>query len=89
MSDALVLQIGRTALTMALLLSGPMLAASLVVGIVVSVLQALTQVNDATVSFVPKILVVFLALALAGPWLLSTLVTFTISLFRTLPEMVR
>jgi flagellar biosynthetic protein FliQ len=83
------MDLGRGAVAMTLLLAAPMLLAALVVGLVVSVVQALTQINEATLTFVPKILAVFAALAVAGPWLLSTLLTYTVELFNLLPAMVR
>ncbi len=89
MTELGALELGRNALMTTLLLSAPMLIVALVVGLVVSVLQALTQINEATLAFVPKILAVFAALALAGPWLISTLLSYTVSLFNSLPNMVR
>ncbi len=89
MNELVVMDLGRGAVAMTLLLAAPMLLAALVVGLVVSVVQALTQINEATLTFVPKILAVFAALAAAGPWLLSTLLTYTVELFNLLPAMVR
>ncbi len=89
MNELVVMDLGRGAVAMTLLLAAPMLLAALVVGLVVSVVQALTQINEATLTFVPKILAVFAALAVAGPWLLSTLLTYTVELFNLLPAMVR
>jgi flagellar biosynthetic protein FliQ len=88
-NELVVMDLGRGAVAMTLLLAAPMLLAALVVGLVVSVVQALTQINEATLTFVPKILAVFAALAVAGPWLLSTLLTYTVELFNLLPAMVR
>lgn len=85
----MVLELGRRALEVTLLLCAPMLLAALVVGLVISVVQALTQVNEVTLSFVPRILAVFGALAIAGPWLLTTMVGYTVGLFNALPGMVR
>jgi flagellar biosynthetic protein FliQ len=56
---------------------------------VISIVQAITQINEVTLSFVPKILAVFGALALAGPWLMSTMLSYTVQLFTMLPNMVR
>jgi flagellar biosynthetic protein FliQ len=66
-----------------------MMAAALVVGLLISVFQALTQINEQTLTFVPKILAVFGALLVAGPWLLNSLVGYTTGLFTMLPAMVR
>jgi flagellar biosynthetic protein FliQ len=71
------------------MLAAPMLIAALVVGLVISVVQAVTQINEVTLSFVPKILAVFAALAVAGPWLISTALSYTVTLFNMLPNMVR
>jgi flagellar biosynthetic protein FliQ len=65
-----------------------MLMTALVVGLLISVVQALTQINEVTLSFVPKILAVFAAMAVAGPWLISTMLTYTVTLFNSLPAMV-
>jgi len=89
MNELTVLELGRNALATTALLSAPMLAAALVVGLVVSILQALTQVQEATLAFVPKILAVLAVLAVAGPWLLNTLLSYTISIFTALPTLVR
>ncbi len=89
MTEMGALELGRNALVMTLLLSAPVLLAALVVGLVVSIVQALTQINEQTLSFVPKILAVFGALAITGGWLMSTLLGYTVDLFNSLPQMVR
>ena len=68
------LHFGQQGLAMLLMVAAPVLLAVLVVGLVVSVLQAATQINEATLSFVPKILAAVVVLVVAGPWMLSTLV---------------
>jgi flagellar biosynthetic protein FliQ len=85
----MALELGKRALEITLLLCAPMLMTALVVGLLISVVQALTQINEVTLSFVPKILAVFAALAIAGPWLISTMLTYTVTLFNSLPSMVR
>ncbi len=70
------LHLGQQGLAILLTVAAPVLLAVLVVGLVVSVLQAATQINEATLSFVPKILAVVAVLAVAGPWMLSTLVDY-------------
>ena len=62
---------------------------TLVIGVAVSVFQAMTQIQEATLSFVPKIIAVVVAFIVFGPWMLGTLVTFTQNLFRALPTMIR
>jgi flagellar biosynthesis protein FliQ len=89
MSELLVIDLGRNAITLTLLLSAPMLGVALLVGLLVGIVQALTQINEVTLSFVPKILAVFAALAVAGPWLISTMLSYTVGLFNSLPSMVR
>ena len=89
MNELAVIELGRNALVTTLLLAAPMLLAALVVGLVVGIVQAMTQINEATLSFVPKILAIFGVLAFAGPWLMGTLLTYTVGLFNMLPRMVR
>jgi flagellar biosynthetic protein FliQ len=89
MNELSALDIGRNAVTMSLMLAAPMLIVAMIVGLVIGVVQALTQINEVTLSFVPKILAVFGVLAIAGPWLISTMLTYTVDLFTSLPGMVR
>jgi len=77
MSEEFVLALGKDAVTTALVVAAPILAFSLITGLLVSVLQAVTQINEVTLTFVPKILAVFAALALFGPWSMRVLVGFT------------
>ncbi|MCC6749818.1 MAG: flagellar biosynthesis protein FliQ [Deltaproteobacteria bacterium] len=85
-SDQLV-QVVREGLFLVLLVSAPPLAASLVVGLLMSLLQATTQLQDQTLSFVPKLAVVLVSLAITGPWMGAQLVRFTEALFRLLPAL--
>ena len=71
-----------------LLLAGPLLLTALLTGLLVSLFQAATQINEMTLSFIPKILAVFTVLVLAGPWLLGLITTFTRELFGNIPSMV-
>jgi flagellar biosynthetic protein FliQ len=71
-----VLSAGQQGLTVLLMVSAPVLLAVLVVGLVVSIFQAATQINEATLSFVPKIVAAVAVLGVAGPWMLSTLVEY-------------
>ena len=84
-----VIAIGRSALELTLALAGPVLLFGLVAGLAVSVFQALTQINEITLTFIPKIAATLAALVLFGPWMLARLVTFTTTLFQSLPEYVR
>jgi flagellar biosynthetic protein FliQ len=88
MSETFVLEISRQALQVALLVAMPMLAASLLVGIVVSLIQVATSLQDATLTFVPKIITVAAALLLAGNWMIHTLLDFTRRIFAALPAVL-
>jgi len=88
-SEELVLNIGREALYTALLVAGPLLLLSLSVGLIVSIFQATTQIQEQTLSFVPKIVAVLLGLALFGPWILQTMREFTIRLVTSIPTVLR
>ncbi len=89
MTPDMVAEIGRQALETTLLVSAPMLGLSLVVGLLVSLFQAMTQINEATLTFVPKMLAVFVATLLFFPWMLGVLVTFMTNLLTNIPYYVR
>ena len=80
--------IGQQAIQMALLISAPMLLAALVIGFVISVLQAATQINEMTLSFIPKLLGVFGVLVVAGPWMLESLIDYMQRLFTSIPAVI-
>ena len=80
--------IGQQALLVMLLLAAPMLLTSLVVGLIVSVLQAATQINEMTLSFIPKLIAIAATLALAGPWMLKVIVDYARKLFGSIPGLV-
>lgn len=88
MSSIMVSDIFRDAIFHILILSAPMLLSALIVGLVISVFQATTQIQEQTLSFVPKVLAIFLVLMLAGPWLLTTLVEFTLSIFNQIGNVI-
>jgi flagellar biosynthesis protein FliQ len=83
-----VLSAGQQGLWMLLMVSAPVLLVVLVVGLVVSIFQAATQINEATLSFVPKIIGAVAVLAIAGPWMLSTLVEYVRSVLLAIPSAV-
>jgi len=83
-----VLSTGQNGLMMLLLISAPVLLTVLVVGLVVSIFQAATQINEATLSFVPKVVAAVAVLAVAGPWMLSSLVEFIRGTLMAIPGMV-
>ena len=89
MSPELVKDIGAEVLKTTLIVSGPVLLISLVVGVAISFIQAITQVQEFTLTFVPKILAVFLCLFILLPWITSVLVNFTEHLFQNIPLYVR
>ncbi len=89
MSEELILKLGQDTLKTTAMLSGPLLASALVVGLLVSVFQAVTQINEATLTFIPKMIVVGVVLMLAAPWMLDIISHFTVQLFEGITEMVR
>ena len=88
MTPELVMNIGRQAIEMTLVLSGPLLLAALVIGLIISVFQAATQINEQTLSFIPKLLGMLLTLILAGPWMLQTMVDYIRRLFENIPQII-
>ncbi|MER3425162.1 MAG: flagellar biosynthetic protein FliQ [Nitrospiraceae bacterium] len=86
MTPDAVIEIGRRAIETMLLVSAPMLGLSLVIGLLVSLFQALTQINEATLTFVPKIVAIFVAVLIFFPWMLGTLVSFMTWLLTSIPE---
>ncbi len=88
MNSADVLSLGRQALELTALLSAPVLLSALVVGLLIGILQAATQINEMTLAFVPKLIVTVVALLIAGPWMLELLIGFTERLLEGIPEMI-
>ncbi|HRE54313.1 MAG TPA: flagellar biosynthesis protein FliQ [Candidatus Competibacter sp.] len=88
MTPETVLTLGQRALELGVLLSAPLLLSALVIGVLISLFQAATQINEMTLSFVPKLLVLVLVLVLAGPWMLELLVDFTRALFKDIPNLI-
>jgi flagellar biosynthesis protein FliQ len=83
-----VIQLAMEALEVGLKVSMPFLLAGLVVGLVISVFQAVTQIQEQTLTFIPKIVGMGLVLVIAGPWMLSEVVTYTAQLYGSIPELV-
>lgn len=81
MSQAEVVNVVQQALYTVMIIAAPMLAVALTVGLVVSIFQAATQINEQTLSFVPKVIGVFVAIIIFGPWMLNKLMDFTVRLF--------
>lgn len=88
MTPESVIQIGRHALEMTLLVSAPLLLAALAVGLLVSVFQAATQINEMTLSFIPKLVAILVAMVLAGPWMITTMTDYMRQLLENLPFMI-
>lgn len=89
MTDVTVLQLAQNALFVALKVSAPVLGLSLIAGLMVSIFQAATQIQETTLTFVPKILAMVAALFIFGPWMLHTLVDYTSGMMIDLPKYVQ
>ncbi|MCQ9615999.1 flagellar biosynthesis protein FliQ [Paenalcaligenes niemegkensis] len=89
MTSEVVMTMTYMALKTALILAGPLLLVTLIVGLVISIFQAATQINEMTLSFIPKLLAVGIAVVILGPWLISTMVDYMQNLFLQLPNMVQ
>jgi flagellar biosynthetic protein FliQ len=89
MSEMIIIDLGRKTLMMVLLLSGPMLILSLVVGLIVSVFQAATQINEMTLTFIPKLVSMGLALLIFMPWMLQLFKSFFTELLEMIPMLLR
>jgi flagellar biosynthesis protein FliQ len=87
MNSTAVIALLSQALEMTLLVSAPLLLTALAIGLLVSVFQAATQINEMTLSFIPKMIGVFVAIVVAGPWMLQLLVDYTQRLFATIPAL--
>lgn len=88
MTPSTVIEIGRHALEVTLLISAPLFLAALATGLLVSIFQAATSINEATLSFVPKVIVIFLVLLLAGPWMITTMTDYMQRLFLSIPSII-
>lgn len=88
MTPETIISLGQRALEMAVLVSAPLLLTALVVGVLISLFQAATQINEMTLSFVPKLLALVLVLLLAGPWMLQLLIDFTRNLMKDIPSLI-
>lgn len=88
MTPETIMTLGQRALELAILVSAPLLLSALVIGVLISLFQAATQINEMTLSFVPKLLVLVVVLLLAGPWMLELLIDFTRTLFKDIPNLI-
>ena len=88
MSPETVMTIGSRALEITLLLAAPLLLVALVTGLIVGAFQAATQINEQTLSFIPKLLAMALAMVVAGPWMLKVIMSYTRELFESIPGLI-
>ena len=88
MTPESVMTMGRTALEVTLMVAAPMLLVALIIGLVVSIFQAATQINEATLSFIPKLVGIFIALVVAGPWMLSVMLDYMRQVFTGIPGLI-
>lgn len=88
MTPGTVMEIGRQAIEVTLLISAPILLTALAVGLVVSIFQAATQINESTLQFVPKLVAMFVVLILLGPWMLQYLIDYIQRLFGSIPQLI-
>jgi flagellar biosynthesis protein FliQ len=88
-TEEFVISLGREALLTVLLIGAPILGLGLLAGLVVSIFQATTQINEQTLTFIPKIVVVLIAIVIFGPWMFSTMMEFTNNVFEAIPNVGR
>ena len=89
MTEEIVIKLGQDALRTTAMLAAPLLLSTLVVGLIVSIFQALTQINEATLTFVPKMIIIALIFVFAGPWMLDVIQSYTVNLFESIGTIVR
>ena len=89
MGEETVLAIGSEAIKVMIMIAGPLLLAAMAIGIIVSVIQAITQINESTLTFIPKMVAVILVLVVMAPWMLETLQTYTIDILGNFGEWIR
>ncbi|OBV40565.1 flagellar biosynthesis protein FliQ [Janthinobacterium psychrotolerans] len=88
MTPESVMTIGRQAMEITLMVAAPMLLVALIIGLIVSIFQAATQINEATLSFIPKLVGIFVAIVVAGPWMLSVMLDYMRQVFTGIPNLV-
>ncbi|MDP2752274.1 MAG: flagellar biosynthesis protein FliQ [Rhodocyclaceae bacterium] len=88
MTPTTVIEIGRGAIEVLLVVSSPLFIAALAVGLIVSIFQAATQINEATLSFVPKVVAIFVTLLVAGPWMITLLTDYMRRLYEAIPTFI-
>ena len=88
MTPESVMTLGRHAMEVTLMVAAPMLLVALIIGLIVSIFQAATQINEATLSFIPKLVGIFVAIVVAGPWILSVMLDYMRQVFTGIPNLV-
>ncbi|MEA1989751.1 MAG: flagellar biosynthesis protein FliQ [Pseudomonadota bacterium] len=88
MQEEFVLTLGQKMLEVVTMLAAPLLIPALIIGLLVGMFQAATQINEMTLSFIPKLAIVGIALVVAGPWMLDTLISFTRELYQNIPALI-
>jgi flagellar biosynthetic protein FliQ len=88
MNPETVMTMGRQAMEVTLMVAAPLLLVALLIGLVVSIFQAATQINEATLSFIPKLVGVFVTLVVAGPWMISVMVDYMRQVLTGIPQLV-
>lgn len=88
MTPESVMALGYQAMKVSIMLAAPLLLVALITGLIISLFQAATQINEMTLSFIPKLLAVFATLVIAGPWMLSTILDYMRQLFSSIPQLV-
>lgn len=89
MNQSVVIDIAQEAIKVVLMISAPILGLSLIVGLIVSIVQATTQIQESTLSFIPKIVTVALTLIIFGPWMMNIMYEFTVRLFENIPNYIK
>jgi flagellar biosynthesis protein FliQ len=89
MSETFIMSIGKDAITTAMLIAAPALLISMIVGLIISIFQAVTQIQEQTLTFVPKLIAIALILLILGPWMLKTLVQFVEQMLTSITYIVR
>ena len=88
MTPATVIDIARHAVEITLMISAPLFIAALATGLIISIFQAATQINESTLSFVPKLIMIFLTLLIAGPWMITVMTDYMRQLFESIPTLI-
>jgi flagellar biosynthesis protein FliQ len=88
MTPESVMTFGRQAMEVTLMVAAPLLLVALVIGLIVSIFQAATQINETTLSFIPKLIGIFVALVVAGPWMLTIMLDYMRRVFTDIPNMI-